>query len=259
MIGTLVEAYSRWRRGQKRGNSIATVNAELRTLRRLFYLAEEWVLIPKAPTIHELSGQKGRDRVIGFGEEAAYLKKATPNLYDLAVLAVDTGLRPDSEIFPLEWRNVCLESTAENRCGFIRISEGKTDSAARTVPLTPRAQAVLQGRRISANGSRYVFPGKRGSGHIVSVQRVHERAIRNAELAPFPFYIWRHTFGTRCAESGMDKFTLARLMGHSSPRVAERYYVHVTEKHVASGWQRFIDYHAERTIDAFPAESNKVH
>jgi len=43
---------------------------------------------------------------------------------------------------------------------------------------------------------------------------------------------WRHTFGMRCAESGMDKFMLARLMGHSSPRVAERYYIHVSEPHV---------------------------
>ncbi len=49
------------------------------------------------------------------------------------------------------------------------------------------------------------------------------QAIRDAGLKPFEFYCWRHTFGTRCAESGMDKFTLARLMGHSSPRVAERY------------------------------------
>jgi len=48
-------------------------------------------------------------------------------------------------------------------------------------------------------------------------------------------------FGTRCAESGMDKFTLARLMGHSSPRIAERYYIHVTEPHVMTGFERFLD------------------
>ena len=54
----------------------------------------------------------------------------------------------------------------------------------------------------------------------------------DAGLESFEFYCWRHTFGTRCAESGMDKFSLARLMGHSSPRVAERYYIHVTEPHV---------------------------
>jgi len=75
----------------------------------------------------------------------------------------------------------------------------------------------------------------------------HKRAIRKAKLVgdgkldPFEFYCWRHTFGTRCADSGMDKFSLARLMGHSSPRVGERYYVHVTERHVTAGFGKFAD------------------
>ena len=37
----------------------------------------------------------------------------------------------------------------------------------------------------------------------------------------------------------MDKFALCRLMGHSSPSVAERYYIHATESHVADGFEKF--------------------
>ena len=48
----------------------------------------------------------------------------------------------------------------------------------------------------------------------------------------------------------MDRFSLARLMGHSSPRVTERYYVHVTESHVAAGFGKFVDYQARNIIDA---------
>jgi integrase len=75
---------------------------------------------------------------------------------------------------------------------------------------------------------------------------------------PFEFYCWRHTFGTRCAESGMDKFTLARLMGHSSPRVAERYYVHVTESHVTAGFERFLEYHAKKFVHALAREGGTI-
>ena len=50
----------------------------------------------------------------------------------------------------------------------------------------------------------------------------------------------------------MDKFTLARLMGHSSPRVAERHYIHITEPHVMTGFERFLNYHASRLVDAVP-------
>jgi len=81
---------------------------------------------------------------------------------------------------------------------------------------------------------------------MVSIQKSHLRAIRSAGLERFPFYCWRHTFGTRCAESGMDRHSLARLMGHSSPRITEKYYIHVTEPHTSSGFERFVAYQAKR-------------
>lgn len=44
----------------------------------------------------------------------------------------------------------------------------------------------------------------------------------------------------------MDRHTLAKLMGHSSPRITEKYYVHVTERHVSAGFERFMAYQAKR-------------
>ncbi|MGC2187968.1 MAG: tyrosine-type recombinase/integrase, partial [Candidatus Sulfotelmatobacter sp.] len=87
-------------------------------------------------------------------------------------------------------------------------------------------------------------------------------AIEEAKLEAFEFYCWRHTFGTRAAQSGMDRFSLARLMGHSSPAVAARYYVHVTETHVAAGFGKFVEYQthnvAKGIADAFPEASDAV-
>jgi integrase len=94
------------------------------------------------------------------------------------------------------------------------------------------------------------------------MQHPHEKAIEDAKLEGFPFYCWRHTFGTRAAQSGMDRFTLARLMGHSSPAVAARYYIHVTESHVAAGFEKFAEYQtklvAEGIKAAFPQGSEMV-
>jgi len=51
-------------------------------------------------------------------------------------------------------------------------------------------------------------------------------------------------------------------MGHSSPAVAARYYVHVTETHVAAGFGKFVEYQtrnvAEGIAAAFPEASNAV-
>lgn len=43
----------------------------------------------------------------------------------------------------------------------------------------------------------------------------------------------------------MDRHTLAKLMGHSSPRITEKYYIHVTEPHISSGFERFMAYQAK--------------
>ena len=110
----------------------------------------------------------------------------------------------------------------------------------RSVPLTPRAAGALQRRKKDAETKKkhspFVFPGASNSAQITSVQHPHKAAIEAAGLEKFEIYCRRRTFGTRAPQSGMDRFTLARLMGHSSPSVATRYYIHVTETHIAAGF-----------------------
>jgi integrase len=226
-----------------RGVGVCAINGDLSTLRRLLRLAFEWELIPRSPVV---PGEKARDRVISFEDERKYLGSAGANLRALTILAVDTGMRPNSELFRLEWPQVQLDVSELMPNGYIRVKEGKTSSAERILPLTPRAREVLLISRMEPKRKRWVFPGPGNSGHLISIQKSHRRAIRKAGLNCFPFYCWRHTFGTRCAESGMDRHTLAKLMGHSSPRITEKYYIHVTEPHMSSGFERFMAYQAKR-------------
>jgi integrase len=61
----------------------------------------------------------------------------------------------------------------------------------------------------------------------------HKRAIDRAnakaktdgakEIVPFQPYILRHTALTQLANSGCDVFTLARIAGHSSITITQRY------------------------------------
>jgi integrase len=268
VTGELISKYAQWRRTTNAGGSVLTVNGDLRTLRRMMRLAHEWGFISQTPTVHELPGSKGREHVVSFAEELQYLSKASQTVKDAAMLAVDTGMRPNSELFLLEWAHVHLNSTQEALHGFLHVRQGKTDSAVRNIPLTPRTREMLVARRELMIGRkearrrcgdlRFVFPGDGNSGHLVTVQHAHKKALKDAGLDGFEFYCWRHTFGTRCAESGMDKFTLARLMGHSSPRVAERYYIHVTEPHVMTGFERFVSYQNTGLVNALRQQSDTV-
>ena len=59
----------------------------------------------------------------------------------------------------------------------------------------------------------------------------------------------------------MDRFSLARLMGHSSPNVTARYYIHVTETHVAAGFGKFVEYQTRNVAEglaAFPKASAAI-
>ena len=265
ITGDLASRYARHREEVAK-NSIVTVNGDLRTLRRVLKVAVDWGRLDHASAIHELPQPKGRDRVLSFKEEALYLANASDNLRDVTILAVDTGMRPNSELFPLRWVDVDLTVRPECPHGVIHVRQGKTDNAQRSLPLTPRAAEVLHRRKqeakIKPNPSAFVFPGAGDSGHIVSFQHPHEDALEDAKLESFEFYCWRHTFGTRAAQSGMDRFSLARLMGHSSPAVAARYYVHVTETHVAAGFGKFVEYQirnvAEGIAEAFPEATRVV-
>lgn len=122
------------------GVGVSSINGDLRTLRRLLKLAFEWEVIPRAPVVHALPGERTRDRVITFEEEQKYLACAGPNQRALTILAVDTGMRPRSELFRLEWPQVHLEQSEMMPNGYIKVREGKTQSAERILPLTPRAR-----------------------------------------------------------------------------------------------------------------------
>jgi len=248
-------------------NEVVSVNGDIRTLRRVMRVAAEWGVLLHAPAIHELPGAMGRDRILDWGEEARYLAAATPNLRDAAIILLDTGARPDSECFPMCWTHLDLVPRPETPFGVWHVRGTKSDAAERSVPLTSRVAEVLQRRKRDWDAkpegvhSPYVFPGDGNSGHLVSLQQVHAKAVERAKLEWFVPYSLRHTFGTRCAQSGIDRYSLARLMGHSSPTITARYYIHITEVHIATGFQLFANYLAKGVaagIAAFPEASGSV-
>jgi integrase len=210
------------------GLETSSINRELQSLRRVFTLAQEWGKVEKAlPKVRMMPGEKHHERVLSAAEEVCYLGNAQPLLRDVATVLIDCGLRPE-ECFRLRW-----ESVGETG---IEIRYGKTDNARRRIPLSQRAQAVLEMRKSLANGSEWVFRAQTGSGHIepASVKRQHLKACKGAakddkqtgekhfEVQPFPLYTLRHTCLTRWAPH-MDPWTLAYLAGHRDMAITKRY------------------------------------
>jgi integrase len=216
---------------------IASVNSALRAVRRVLNLAAEWGAIERAPDVTLLRGEHHREHVISPQDEAKYLSAASDPLAPIATVLVDTGLRPE-ECFKLRWEHI---NFASGRHGALRVIQGKTAAARRTLPLTLRVRTLLEARWEKGNKPEegWVWPAPTKSGHVEhdSIRVQHKNAIRASKVLKFVVYSFRHTFLTRLGESGCDTWTLARIAGHSSIKMSER-YVHPSNDAVLSAMSR---------------------
>jgi len=221
----------------QQGRQIATVNSSIRVLRRVLNLAVEWGVIAAAPKLKVLTGERRRERVVTSEEEAKYLTVASEPLGSIATVLADTGLRPE-ECFRLSWEHV---TWLNGRNGVLLVTHGKTASARRVLPMTPRVRAVLENRWNAAGKPEagWVWTARTRSGHVEpnSIYGQHLKALEESKVRPFVLYSLRHTFLTRLGESNCDAWTLARIAGHSSIAISNR-YVHPSEDTVLEAISR---------------------
>jgi integrase len=230
-----VTEFGAYRRAQNL--QVSTVNSSLRVLRRVLRVAAEWGMLNAVPRIKMLPGERHRERVVGFEEEAKYLAAAREPLLSVAAVLVDTGMRPE-ECYRLRWEAV---TWINGRNGSVLVTHGKTKAARRVLPMTPRVRAILEQRwnRAGAPSEGWIWTAPTQSGHVEpsSLKKQHRKALRIAGVHLFVLYSLRHTFLTRLGESGCDAWTLARIAGHSSITISAR-YVHPSEDAVLSAVER---------------------
>jgi integrase len=244
---------------QSQGLKVSTANSSLRVLRRILGVAVEWGELHSAPKIKKLPGERHREHVVSFEEEAIYLATASEPLSSVAAVLVDTGLRPE-ECFRLRWESI---TWFNGRHGTLLVTHGKTAAARRVLPLTPRVRRILETRwaNLGKPLEGWIWPASTRSGHIEpsSLKKQHYKALKLSRVRPFVLYSLRHTFLTRLGESGCDTWTLARIAGHSSIAISAR-YVHPSHDAVLSAIDRLGGHKIGHSEDQqyFPEAANKA-
>lgn len=250
ITGEQIAAYVASRRSS--GLNVTSINRELQILRRILHLAVEWGRTDKPVKIKMLAGEPRRERVLTVEEESRYLAAAAVPLEAVATVLTDSGLRPE-ECFRLRWENI---NFVNGRYGSMLVPHGKTPSARRVIPMTPRVRAVLEGRWVAATKPEegWVFPSATRSGHVEpsTLRGQHRNALRLSGVRPFVLYTLRHTFLTRLGQSGCDVWTLCRIAGHSSIGISAR-YVHPSEDAVLNAMARLQPVLEDRTQETRPA------
>ena len=164
---------------------------------------------------------------------------ATPTTQNIGVLvALCTGMRM-GEVCALRWDNVDFASrtlTVDGTFGRVYDCEAratrhctstpKTRSSNREIPLSPSLlSAFRKVRRQQKHGVYVVGDGVRPKDPR-NYRETFVRMLRRMGIPRIVFHGLRHTFATRCIESGCDVKTVSAILGHSNVATTLNLYVH---------------------------------
>ena len=138
-------------------------------------------------------------------------------LRDFFIVAVETGLRKN-DLRNLRWDQVDLAA------GFIRVLMQKTTLEAE-IPVSRACRDALRAAETRSGRAGYVF--RDASGHRYSHTRIRRVFVLAKALAGISRRLrphdLRHTFGCRLASKSVGLQIIAKALGHTTTRMAERY------------------------------------
>jgi integrase len=223
-----------------------TVSHCLGLLRAMFNRAADWDMYAgpnpvkrvKMPTV-----RNARDRFLSIEEADRLLteleqnprtktpkKLDDPRLHDIALFSLHTGARA-SEIFNLRVQDVDFKN------GLVALRDTKNKDT-RYAPMTEPVRGMLKRRMLPAQApDAFIFTDSSG-GKIKEVSNAFQRAVERLGLNDgtkdarqrVVFHTLRHTFASWLAIQGTPIYTIAKLMGHRSISMSER-YAHLSPDH----------------------------
>lgn len=190
----------------------------LSVISHLFNIArKEWGMVDLINPVELVRKPKlpqGRDRRLVGDEESRLLVACTdtnPELADIVLFAIETAMR-QGEILALEWRHIhWMDHT-------VYLPDTKNGTS-RLVPLSERAEAVLQRQQARATGKdgkvwKYTCAGMRAS---------YNKAMKRAGIEGLTFHDLRHEATSRLVERGIPIMTVQAITGHKSTQMLKRY------------------------------------
>ncbi|MES0385029.1 MAG: tyrosine-type recombinase/integrase [Hyphomicrobium sp.] len=224
-------------------SSNVTINRELSCLRHVFNYAITIGQVETNPVggVRFLPERKTPLKIPSQREVDAYLahcNKHDPLLYDISVIAINTGLRR-GDVLKIQGDDIDIERRQ------LLVSVSKT-RAELYIPLNAPAFAVLKRRKLYAaalvtflnsiekkttlatDAGGYIFPGRHvldGGGRAANLADFGKRYKTACSKAAFrwAFRFFRHFFASEILNAGANVRTAQVLLGHSRVTTTERY------------------------------------
>ena len=168
-------------------------------------------------------------------------------------LALTAGLRI-GEVCALKWKDfdmrgmsISIERTVHRIYDYetgkseVIVEKPKTRNSARRIPILAETAKMASTLSMSAIISEeYILTGEEKPADPATYRTWFKKYLARNGFRPLRFHSLRHTFATRCIESGCDPKTVSVLLGHSSVNTTLNLYVHPGESSKRSVIDRMI-------------------
>lgn len=178
-----------------------------------------------------------------------------PGFMELGIMISLYGGLRIGEICALQWKDFQFENgtvtisktmiriqnmdAGQKKKTKILIDRPKTESSNRVIPLPTFLLELL--KSYEKEPDIYLLTGR----HKWMEPRVcldqYKKVLANAGLDNFTFHTLRHTFATRCVESGFDTKSLSEILGHSNVNTTLQRYVHPPMTHKKEQMERLAE------------------
>ena len=205
-------------RRREQGASVATVNRESATLRRMLSLAVEAGKLSRRPRFKMLDGEKVRQGFVDHGDFCKLLANLPDYLQPLVEFLYYGGWRK-SAARNLEWKEIDLQGqTARLK------AEDSKNGEPWVLPLAGRLWEVVQERLTARRlDCRFVFhhDGKK----IGDIRKAWHTACTKAGLSGLLIHDLRRCAARNLSRAGVSEQTAMKITGHKTASMYRRYRI----------------------------------
>lgn len=201
------------------------------------FTLHEWdVHYPTEQNKHNIS-------VFTIEQQRRLMRHLTENFTFLnlgVLICLHTGLRI-GEVCALRWEDIDtdhgtlqVQRTIEriyilsdgNKHTELQLSTPKTKNSQREIPLTKDLLRLLKPFRKVVNPQFYILTNSPKPTEPRTYRNYYRHLLNSLNIPFIKFHGLRHSFATRCIESGCDSKTVSILLGHANISTTLNLYVH---------------------------------
>lgn len=221
-------------------------------------------LIVKNPMLHIVKPKSNKQdkkvEALTLEQHQKFLVSLENEPYkNIFLVAINTGMRC-GEILALQSEDIdfdkCVikvsKTITRNDFDSYTLKKGtKTYAGTREIPFDNDLKLVLANSIANKSNNDFglIYTLENKIIRPSSLNTVFKRICKNLGFeGSFNFHMLRHTFATRCIESGMPAHVLQKLLGHTDVSITINTYTSIFDKYKKEEFDKFLEYKKANNI-----------